>query len=523
MDLQKFLALIALACCFYFSASTAYSQQLFTTGTNTNWNDLPQAAVELPGSRFAIAINQTDSFNQVNSATNTFIAVTDSVGNTIHSISLPADSVNVLMVNNIHYAEGNIFLNVTSGKDTTGYNFPRQGGVIILDTALNFISKHFYTCDTGRYISSNHSILLNNKIYSVWEEGKLMYYPLTMPHASFKVFDLSGNLIAQQLVDTTYFTSSFQGSDDYYISILDIAQNQNRIDLLVMAGNALGSIVFTNIFAIETDTALNFKKSILLGCVNPICTYALGRNSNRFEFINTNTCVLGSNLTDNDKNCVIKYHITDTSTDLSTGSLLPVAYSFLPDSPGVKYPTVKNVAYRDNKVFFLGHTGYYPFNFFSGAKNSLVISCLDTNVQVNWTKFVGNDAQYFPSSILATSDGGCLVLAFRYDSLNPSAQFDHYIFRLNGNGDLLGISHPGHDSYTVQVFPNLATNELHVKLATSGSYQIQINDMNGKNVLSSSFAGTAASLNISSLPTGVYSFVILGQGNTRLSGLWLKK
>jgi hypothetical protein len=47
--------------------------------------------------------------------------------------------------------------------------------------------------------------------------------------------------------------------------------------------------------------------------------------------------------------------------------------------------------------------------------------------------------------------------------------------------------------------------------------------MNGKNVLSSSFAGTAASLNISSLPTGVYSFVILGQGNTRLSGLWLKK
>jgi hypothetical protein len=202
---------------------------------------------------------------------------------------------------------------------------------------------------------------------------------------------------------------------------------------------------------------------------------------------------------------------------------LPVAYSFLPDSPGAKYPTVKNVAYRDNKVFFLGHTGYYPFNFFSGAKNSLVISCLDTNVQVNWTKFVGNDAQYFPSSILATSDGGCLVLAFRYDSLNPLAQFNHYIFRLNGNGDLLGISPVSHDWYTVKVFPNPASDELHIRLSMPGNYQIQINDMNGKTVLSSSFTGTSGSVNISSFPAGIYSYVILGQGNTRLSGLWLKK
>ncbi len=149
-----------------------------------------------------------------------------------------------------------------------------------------------------------------------------------------------------------------------------------------------------------------------------------------------------------------------------------------------------NVSYSD---FYFGHN-----------TSNIHIVKFDEELNIYWHKVLGGDAYYMLYRVLACNDGGCLIVAnkFEYQD-NPENIRNLYVAKLNQDGDFLW-KREYQISEMISLFPNPVKNILYLNLSKNISInEYKIFNQRGDLVLSENHYYNCT-INIDALPSGTY-------------------
>mgnify|MGYP001767257118 CR=1 FL=1 len=184
---------------------------------------------------------------------------------------------------------------------------------------------------------------------------------------------------------------------------------------------------------------------------------------------------------------------------------------------------------KNNDIYFGGASNIIPEQgLFQNEPSWILLNNLDTNLNLNWQQFYGGDAAYYLWGLEATNDGGCLLMATRYDAELQDQELDIYILKVDSNGLLtsngqdfnipvqeLSISpNPAHDRVNIS-YPDIFGND---------KKELILYNALGVAVLkeNASYDHSTETINISSLPGGLYFVVLKVEGRKVATGKVVK-
>jgi hypothetical protein len=166
--------------------------------------------------------------------------------------------------------------------------------------------------------------------------------------------------------------------------------------------------------------------------------------------------------------------------------------------------TSNSIAVNDKNIFFTHF--YWEFGqdpYFPTITNKIFVHKYDTTLQPLWIKELGWDAHFTPWAITATPDGGCIVLASVYDGDTMYLRHDVVLFKLDGNGQLVGVTNLTPKPEDLVVFPNPGTERFEIQ---GGDLidRIEVYDASGRLVRDVTLRGNPAIVDMLDTPTGLY-------------------
>ena len=161
--------------------------------------------------------------------------------------------------------------------------------------------------------------------------------------------------------------------------------------------------------------------------------------------------------------------------------------------------------------------------------NIISIHNVHINGTENWTQYLGFDASYYPTKILATQDEGVLLLVYRYnEEENLEGEGDMYFIKLDKEGNVDFMTGTNEETPTIKlqqflVYPNPARDILRF---TYGGAQIiapsiRLFDNAGRLVLEDQILDKET--NISRLIPGNYFYEIIDQKRSVQTGNFIKQ
>jgi len=161
------------------------------------------------------------------------------------------------------------------------------------------------------------------------------------------------------------------------------------------------------------------------------------------------------------------------------------------------------LAVTDSSIFFASYYALWGDVVFPPIKNYITVQKLDTSFQELWEAKLGWDAYFLYSTILATPDGGCIVLASVYDADTMYMQHDVVLFKLDGNGQLVGITNLTPKPEDLVVFPNPGSKRFEIQ---GGNLidRIEVYDASGRLVREVTVRGNPAIVDMHDTPAGLY-------------------
>jgi hypothetical protein len=189
--------------------------------------------------------------------------------------------------------------------------------------------------------------------------------------------------------------------------------------------------------------------------------------------------------------------------------------------------TVQSMDFLNPNKIFVGATsnialgsGHY------GQQNSwYALSNFDSALNLRWTKYYGGDAYYLLQSVVATQDGGAILVGTRYDYPTQSNQCDIYLIKVNENGVLTNDDHkqpsPVHDAI---VFPNPGSGYCIIESGPqiSGA-EFRMTSIDGKQVIAKTLNERRTTLGTQILPSGTYVWQIFFKNKVMETGKWIKE
>jgi hypothetical protein len=200
--------------------------------------------------------------------------------------------------------------------------------------------------------------------------------------------------------------------------------------------------------------------------------------------------------------------------------MIDIKYFGAPDT--LDYPSVfENLSFTDTNSIFYGGTKNTIYTTFPPIPSWFIINNLKSNLDLNWQKFYGGDAYYQMWTMIATTDGGCLMAGTRYDYLTQNNERDIFIIKVDANGLVTGVNDeppliPVHDAI---LYPNPATENVTIEfsqLYTSATLQLM--DISGKTVFRSQLTSNRQTIDISAFPAGTYVYTIFNQKGLEETG-----
>jgi len=181
------------------------------------------------------------------------------------------------------------------------------------------------------------------------------------------------------------------------------------------------------------------------------------------------------------------------------------------------------LAVTDSSIFFATYHCIPGDMVFPPIHNNIFVQKLDTAFQVLWEAELGWDAYFRLSNIMATPDGGCMVLASVYDSDTMYLQHDVVLFKLDGNGKLIGVTNltPKPEALTISPNPGQHQFELH---GANNLQRIEVFDTGGRLVKSKTLNGEPTIISMEGESAGLY--LIKGTdaaGRTYPTLKWVKR
>ncbi|MCF8372319.1 MAG: T9SS type A sorting domain-containing protein [Bacteroidales bacterium] len=183
----------------------------------------------------------------------------------------------------------------------------------------------------------------------------------------------------------------------------------------------------------------------------------------------------------------------------------------------------QNLVMNHNKEMYLG--GIINFNIYVNPTDTtwIVINKLDSNLNLQWQKFIGGDNYYMLWTLDTAADGGCYLFGSRWDFAHPENKLDLMMAKIGPNGEFLSSPEIPHSLMEVKIYPNPGRDYfmLDVRLPEQKN-RIELFDLNGKACLYKEIQNGNNTINTQNLPTGMYVFKIFTKEKEILSGRWVK-
>lgn len=188
---------------------------------------------------------------------------------------------------------------------------------------------------------------------------------------------------------------------------------------------------------------------------------------------------------------------------------------------------------------FLSRTGSGFFLFSTtnidifGSDWYLNLTKLDNTGNIVWSKFFKKGTRLYARGVLATSDGGVLMIANEFDFNKPTqpvsgpGDLDIYILKVDSNGNQTSVGIAEGNAIPENNFlfyPNPIKDQLTIrKVNQFGNYQLYIFDSFGKQVLDYNWVNDQAQLDLSHLKSGMYVYLLVDDDGRSAGGKIIKK
>ncbi len=155
----------------------------------------------------------------------------------------------------------------------------------------------------------------------------------------------------------------------------------------------------------------------------------------------------------------------------------------------------------------------------------IYLAKIDTNLNIIWEKYMGGDAYYTATNVIATSDGSVLLLATRNDITDNLNQLDIYLAKVDSDGNVAWTKNINIPKQSISIYPNPATNIINIALKSQNQQisQLSIIDIQGRVVQQEMLNDKQTKIDVSLLPKGVYIIEGYTDRGERFGGKFVKE
>jgi hypothetical protein len=474
---------------FFFAAKIIYAQS-FELIYKTNFDDISTDVVETTDNSFVLALSSGYFYNEdyqfkLFKISNEGIFI-DSI-----EISIP-ENYKLKELYNIHQLNSNFYLITGLCKDKTSDTLK----IIIVQFDPNIESVQTLMCNfsfPGSYNIGNNILSANGNIITIGTDFSNFNHFLLE-------YDMNGMLINYHYYIDENFTSRYANA------IGDIEQ-LNKYHLYLAGFPQEFWIIDKSTLSI--DTVRNYNSTFWPW------------DSHKVPY-NTNYLVVGRNYTNDN---IKKPAFLDVDT---FGNILNmISYNSYPDTNSGNIN--KSLDIYNNKIFFVAAhnflvTSGYPFV----QQNQWIwLMRINADYSLQWQHFYKGELNFMPYKVLATSDGGALILSTRYDWNDPIPdQRDVHILKIDSTGYYDPITGTEEEieqmNKQILVYPNPTNGDVNFVLGLYSNLQLFVYNSMGELNLSE-LLPAFKTIDLSSLPNGVYFYLITGKNGFKEMGKILKK
>ncbi len=159
-----------------------------------------------------------------------------------------------------------------------------------------------------------------------------------------------------------------------------------------------------------------------------------------------------------------------------------------------------------------------------------VLANFNSNMKPNWIKYYGRGGEkygYIPYSILATQDGGCVVVGLRGKPKKYQVPRNRkaWMMKFDAEGNTVSTDELEKSDWSITVYPNPSSGDFKLYVeGTHKSAKLHISDMQGRQIkVINDIKQGDNSFNFSNLLKGMYIWTLEGKGGVIGSGKWVKK
>lgn len=479
-------------------SQTVFSQQTFEILLSNPKDETIQDIIEEENGNFLLAgrsiINESSSISG-------YILQLDSFGNVLfESTSFPIGDYawfsSVYKINDNYYLLGTIKETVKPKDDRLWY--------LKLNLDLQVVDQKTFPLPMNRWFSYINSIVdsdTNFVLTGYVTRNDTTPGGVVFPNhdAFFYKISLEGDSLASH-----FYTSEIR----WHFSF-DIIESTDKSKYYAYVSHFISGVT-------EYDSQrLTLDKNLDSIALEPIPFYMYDPNSP--VYLNeTDVLISGKGTGDYPRNHVIAIH-NEAGEIINTNHFKKEPYR--------EQPPMKNgISKFGDNIFVGGISNFDIGNPFWSTQNSWFhLVKVNTDLSMVWEKWFGGDAYYFMYNILATRDGGCIMVGNRYDDQTQNQERDVYIVKVNGDGLIVWEREISMNDRFSIVYPNPG-HQLNIRLAAQHSQALlSLFDQYGRLVLQQQLTQPESLVETTHLLPGVYLYQLAGPTGLSESGKWVKK
>lgn len=481
--MKKLILSMFLLLVFYFVSG----QNTFTLLISDSINEFPGDIVELSDHSFVLSSEYDHS--SINKALQRFFKI-NSEGKITHDsiFSNPNGSCNLLKL--VFINDTNIFCI----GDWENLNYKDQRWVTSIDSGLNFSWDKKYQLNYNYAKTAATFLNSQGRIISVATATN----DIVHTYLYFQEYSLKGDTIKSSIDSSAsgaiiFAMIEFPDSGKYRAAVISYNQNSPGQLLIIDSSLKVGKVdpIPNSISMYNAVKKINDSGFYLSGNIYPDKSY--------------DYAIMSLNKNDNCKKISI------------IGQQDTIDYAGIDQSMDFMDPNKVFVGGTSNIALYFGHYG---------QQNSwYVLSNFDSVLNKRWTKYYGGDAYYLLQSVVATKDGGVLLVGTRYDYPTQSNKCDIYLIKVDENGILSTSDHmESSQTHNAIVYPNPGSDYLIIESGPqiSGA-QFLMTTIDGKQGVAKTLTERKTTLVTQSLPSGTYIWKIVFKDKIIETGKWVKE
>jgi hypothetical protein len=221
-----------------------------------------------------------------------------------------------------------------------------------------------------------------------------------------------------------------------------------------------------------------------------------------------------------DENAPYALHVLSMT---ETGT--PIDYGNFKKDPYRDFPSMYQGISKYHNNIYVGGTSNFDYSnpFFSTLDSWYHLIKINPDISPIWENWYGGDAYYQLYSILATKDGGCLIVGNRYDYEIQNQERDIYVAKVDSAGLIVWVQEIQPDKPLFTIFPNPSENQINIRI-TKGEFDFELINPNGQVLINQQVQSQVNTINVESLKSGLYFYRVTDHENNSIqTGKWIKK